>query len=527
MAELNYAGIERIRATRSDNVIYAQQGGQEDMLSADVDILIGGGSRGGAKSFSLLLEGLYDCKNPFFNAVIVRKEKGDLESLVNDSYKVYSQFGNYNRSINDMTWNFKQGGWLKFSYYDGAFADFKDRFQGRQYAFIGIDEITQCSYEKFKYLLTTNRNAHHLRSRIWGTCNPDPDSWVRKFIDWWIGEDGYAIPERNGVVRYCYMDGDSPENIYWGNTPDEVYKKCQHIIDDLWKEEYAQYGYDRITMFIKSVAFVRADVSENKKLMESDPSYLANLAQQDEGQRFRDLQANWNRKISGKDFLSEKDMLTFFATPSLGGDDKGRYASCDVAFTGGDNLVLWLWEGFHVKDVLVLRQDARIAADAIKKKLTEWGVHEQNFTYDMNGLGQAFKGFFKNAIPFNNMGAPIAAVASEQKGVRYLYKDLKSQCAFLFAEKLKEGEISIEPDLLERTFSGAGYSGLTLREILLRERKAIRNGQAMNDRGFCLPKKKEMKRIVGWSPDFIEGLLYRMIFTVKSNHKKPKGLWMF
>ena len=74
-------------------------------------------------------------------------------------------------------------------------------------------------YLKFKYLITCNRNAFHIRNRFIGTCNPDPDSWVAKFIDWWIGEDGLPIPERDGRVRYCFMDGDNVSGIYWGDIP--------------------------------------------------------------------------------------------------------------------------------------------------------------------------------------------------------------------------------------------------------------------------------------------------------------------
>ena len=62
----------------------------------------------------------------------------------------------------------------------------------------------------------------------------------------------------------------------------------------VWKEKYEQLGYTKLDMFVKSVTFIRADVSENIKLMSTDPAYLANLAQQDEEQRMRDLEANWN-----------------------------------------------------------------------------------------------------------------------------------------------------------------------------------------------------------------------------------------
>ena len=279
-------------------VYMAQKGAQETMLATNVDILIGGGSRGGSKSFSMLMQSLYDITSSGFTALLLRKETKDLDSLINDSYKLYSDFGIYNKSINDMTWNFNNGGWLKFSYYGGNYQSFKDRFQGRQYSYVGIDEITQCEYKKFKYLTTVNRNASGLRSRFWGTCNPDPDSWVRKFIDWWIDDDGYAIPERCGVIRYCYMDGDSPDSIYWGSTREEVYAQCAPIIDSIWNEQYeevySRLGMTKLDVTIKSVTFIRADLSENIKLLSSDPSYLGNLAQQDEEQRMRDLQANWN-----------------------------------------------------------------------------------------------------------------------------------------------------------------------------------------------------------------------------------------
>ena len=112
------------------------------------------------------METLNDIKNPDFHALILRKEKNDLDSLISDSYKLYTQFGQYNKSQNDMTWNFDNGGWLKFSYYAGAYVDFKARFQGRQYSYIAIDEGTQIEYKKFKYLLTNNRNASHIRNRL-------------------------------------------------------------------------------------------------------------------------------------------------------------------------------------------------------------------------------------------------------------------------------------------------------------------------------------------------------------------------
>ena len=479
-----------------------------------------------SKSFSSLMEVLKDIKNPDFHATILRNEKDDLQSLVTDSYKLFSQFGTYNKSQNDMTWNFYNGGWLKFSYYAGAFQDFKTRFQGRQYAYVCIDEGTQCPYKKFKYLLTNNRNAAHIRNRFWITCNPDPESWVRKFIDWWVDEDGYIIPERDGVIRYCFMDGDTPDSIYWGDTREEVYEQCCGIIDKLWKPSYEELGYTKLEMFIKSVTFIRADVSENIKLISTDASYIANLAQQDEEQRMRDLEANWNWKSAGDDMIKMADLEEIFDNAVQVGDGVRR-ASADIAFTGGDNFVMWLWEGWHCKDLVVMRLDSQTLVSAVQAKLHEWGVEERNFTYDMQGIGQYFKGFFKDAVPFNNQAAPIAMTHQEEKGIRFLFKDLKSQCAFLFYKMIKEKQISIDSSLLERKYSGDGFEKVPLRQILQKERKMLRRDDNSDNKGFKLLPKKMAKRYVGHSPDFFESWLYIMIFSLtKKKHKKVKGLWM-
>lgn len=514
------------RKKRNPYLIIDQKGGQENMICQDADILICGGNRGGGKSMSLLMEGLYDVNNPNFNAILLRNEKPDLSGLIRESYNVYSQFGTYNRSINDMTWNFHRGGALKFGYYSDNYEDFVKRYQGQQYSYIGVDEITHMPYNKFKYLVTNNRNAYGIRNRFWGTCNPDPDSWVRKFISWWIGEDGYPIKDRDGVVRYCFMDGDVVDTIYWGDSPHDVYEQCKNIIDSLWNDEYEALGYDKERMFVKSVTFVRASVAENIKLIASDPSYVANLAQQGEEQRMRDLEGNWNYKRSGDDMIKMEDMEMFFSNAQQVGDGVLR-ASCDVAFTGGDNLVMWLWEGNHIKDLFVARFNSRTVIAAIKEKLQEWGVMEQNFTYDLNGLGQALKGFFPLATPFNNCAAPIASSHNDEKGIKSLYKDLKSQSAYLFYKDVLDLKISIDAHLLEQKYSGDGFKNVTLRKILQKERKCIRRKEDSSDRGFCLIQKSVAKKYVGHSPDFIESLFYRKIFDISRNkHKKPKNLWL-
>ena len=519
----SYEYIEWLRKDQEDvvdsNRIMPQKGGQENMLSADVDILIGGGSRGGTKTYSLLLENDKDIYNGNFKSMILRKEVDDLANIIDESRKIFQDFGEYNKSKSDMTWNLHSGGSVKFNYYSDNYEDFKIRFQGKQFSYIGIDEITHIEYNKFKYLLTCNRNAYRIRNRFWGTCNPDPDSWVAKFIDWWIGEDGFPIPERNGVVRYCFMDGDDVSTIYWGNTRQEVYEQCKEIIDRHWKPSYNQYGTPQ-ELFIKSVTFIEAKLADNKKLMKADPTYLSNLVNQDEEQRARDLDGNWKYRNVGDDLIKLANLEDFFKNSFQFGDNQRRCA-CDVAFDGGDNLVMWLFIGDHIEDVYVCSATSRTVLNNVKNKLEEWRVLEENFTYDLSGLGQTFKGFFTHAVPFNNR----ESVEERYKGQ---FDNIKSQCTYMFYHALNDGGLSINPNLLDLKFSGDGYSNMALRDILRKERKAIKKNIDISDNGFCIIKKRMMKQIVGHSPDFIEALLMVFIFKIKKHKSKHiKGLgWL-
>ncbi len=464
----------------------------------------------------LLMNPMYYINNPNFNGIILRKEKDDLANIVRESSMLYGSKGEYNRSAQLMTWNFYSGAQIKFSYYADMLQDFYDRFQGRQYAYIGIDEITQMEWAKFKYLITTNRNGAHIRNRILGTCNPAPESWVRKFIDWWIGDDGYPIPERNGVVRYCFMGGDTPEEITWGNTRMEVYKKIKGKIDALVSPNDPDTPEN---MYIKSVVFVRAELDDNVALLTSSPEYKANLAQQSDEQRERDFKGNWNFRAMGNDLVKPSHMVQCYRNSALT-DDNVRRMSIDVAFTGGDAAVMWLWIGWHVADIYVCRLDSRQLLTAIETKREEWRVLEENIVYDLQGVGQYLKGFFRKAVAFNNQ----EAVHERYKG---MYDNIKSQCAFMFADKLRQAEVSFEPSLLKRRFSGKNFTNLELGEILLQERKILRADESKADRGRCLIRKEQMKSasILGRSPDFMESLLMRMVFDLKSREVAiPKWL---
>lgn len=258
--------------------ISAQQGPQTQFLSTDADIAIYGGAAGGGKTFALLLEPIRHHGNSEFGCVVFRRNSTQVRNtggLWSESEKIYPLLGAHPREA-ALSWEFPSGMTLRFSHleYDKTVLD----WQGAQIALMGFDELTHFTEKQFFYMLSRNRSTSGVKPYIRATTNPDPDSWVIKFIDWWIDKDGFAIPERSGAVRYFVRMNDS---LMWFDSKEQVHEKLGNGPE----------------IQPKSVTFIAAKLEDNKILMDKNPEYLANLLALNKVDRMRLKDGNW--KIRG------------------------------------------------------------------------------------------------------------------------------------------------------------------------------------------------------------------------------------
>lgn len=303
-------------------ILKPQEGPQTMFMATPASICIYGGAAGGGKSYGLLLSPLRYKNVPGFGCTIFRRNFNQIFAqggLWDESMQIY-------RGVRGSDPKFARGQWW-FRDNDGnivskvTFAHIErdedvHKWQGSQICEIGFDELTHFSEKVFFYMLSRNRSTCGVAPFVRATCNPDADSWVAKFIEWWIDQStGYPIPERSGKIRWFIRRN---ETLYWANTKQELWERF-----NLNTEEERQEP--------RSVTFIMSRLSDNQELLKVNPGYLANLKALSEIERERLLKGNWKIKAAAGLFFKRTQLGEILEKPP---NDVVRWVRCwDLAAT--------------------------------------------------------------------------------------------------------------------------------------------------------------------------------------------------
>jgi predicted phage terminase large subunit-like protein len=287
-------------------IIKPQPGPQESFLTSCADIGIYGGAAGGGKSWALLLEALrWVTRITGFYALFFRRNTTQIRNpggLWDESMKLYPLAGG-TPVQQPLEWRWPNDSRIKMAYLDHE-SDKLD-WQGSQIPLIIFDELTHFSMEQFFYMMSRNRSLCGVKPYIRASCNPDADSWVATFIEWWIDQEtGFAIPERSGVLRWFVRINDV---IIWRNTREELIQEYGR--PDLPEDDEAQ-------CLPKSVTFIAAKLSDNKLLMKADPGYLASLKAMSFVERERLLGGNWKVRPAAGLYFKRSDVRIIPTVPN-------------------------------------------------------------------------------------------------------------------------------------------------------------------------------------------------------------------
>jgi predicted phage terminase large subunit-like protein len=262
------------------------------------------------KTWALLLEPIRHISNSGFGAVIFRRTIPEIThegALWDESKKIYPLLGGKSND-NEKQFRFPSKSKITFSHMQRE--DDKLSWKSAQIPLIEFDQLETFTGSQFFYMFSRNRSMCGVRPYIRATANPEP-GWLADFLSWWIGDDGYAIIERSGVIRWLIRENDTN---YWGDSKEELYEK--HKVKNLPDDDPKQPRP-------KSVTFILSTVYDNHILLDSDPGYLANLQALDNVERQRLLGdgrrgGNWKIKPSAGKLFNRDWFEVVDAVPAGG-----------------------------------------------------------------------------------------------------------------------------------------------------------------------------------------------------------------
>jgi len=320
--------------------IRPQPGPQTAFLASPADICVFGGAAGAGKTWALLMEPLRHIHTKNFGAVIFRRTYPQITNeggMWDASKELYPSQGAVPKE-STLEWVFP-GLRTRIKFAHMQLERDRHQWDGSQIPLICFDQLEHFTFKQFFYLLGRNRSTCGVIPYVRATCNPDPDHWLRPFLDWWIDQEtGYPIAERSGRLRWFVI---REGLVDWADSREEL------------------VGRHGPTAMPKSFTFIAGSVFDNKILLDKDPGYLANLQALPRVDRERLLGGNWNVRESAGMFFQRGWFEVVEASPAGGRAVRGwDLAGTDeeedprAAYTAGIKMKLAPGGEYFIEDVV-------------------------------------------------------------------------------------------------------------------------------------------------------------------------------
>jgi hypothetical protein len=215
---------------------------QEIFLERGEFEVLYGGAAGGGKSDALIMAASYDIDFPKYHGLIVRRTFPQLQEIIDRCFEYYPQLGGEYRATLHR-WEWPNGAKITLGHMQHE-RD-KEGYQGKEFHFVGFDELTHFTETQYLYLISrVRRSSKGLGLVFRATTNP--------------GSIGHMW------VKDRFIDGKVPYKTY----------------------------VDQITG--QSSVFIPATVYDNPSIMDNDPGYVRRLEALPEIEKLRLLHGVWD-----------------------------------------------------------------------------------------------------------------------------------------------------------------------------------------------------------------------------------------
>ena len=188
------------------------EGAQEEFCSRGEFEVLYGGAAGPGKTDCLISLALRHIDKPNYKGLILRRTFPRLEEIIDRCYDRYPSHGGVYRT-GTRRWFFPSGASIRLGHMQHE--DDKRDYQGKEYQFIGWDELTEFTQSQYEFVTISRIRTSDstIPVRVRATTNPGGigHSWVKKrFID--PVAPGQTYIDENGLSR-IFIEGRVTDNL--------------------------------------------------------------------------------------------------------------------------------------------------------------------------------------------------------------------------------------------------------------------------------------------------------------------------
>ena len=211
----------------------------------------------------------------------------------------------------------------------------------------------------------------------------------------------------------------------------------------------------------------------------------------------------WNREYDDDEnkVYSYRDLQSIFSNEWIGGE---KYIVCDVAWSWKDSTIIYVFDWRRIIETIVEdKSTPESVKSLILMKKQEYNVKLKNIVYDgswlwrgLSGLGCEIFQWWSKPIPTKD------ATEQEKEWLNKTYLNLRSQCFFMLAKRIKDGSLSIknvDDDLQTR---------------IIEELDSIQAWKIEKDWPLQIIPKDEIKKLIWRSPDCADAISMRVYFEL-------------
>ena len=236
--------------------------------------------------------------------------------------------------------------------------------------------------------------------------------------------------------------------------------------------------------------FIQALLSDNKHVHKS---YGESLAKLDEASKQRLLFGNWEYDSDLSKLFSYESLTNLFTNEFV--EYGTNFITADIARFGVDKTIIGIWNGWRLEKVITLEQsDIVNTANIIREEATKNLIPMSSVVVDEDGIGGGVKDILR-CQGFVNNSTPIKV-----EGQKENFQNLKSQCYFKLADKVRDNEVYIKDQ--------------SIRDILIQELEQIKQKDMDKDGKKAIIPKDQIKDLIGRSPDYADMLMMRVYFDL-------------